>query len=126
MAKISLTTETAESIRTKLVTARGGVAELKAVVEMLPMTKREYTRIQTLTKKMTDAIEMVEDAVEEAVNAPVTKTEVRAALKDATPEQVAAIAAILAPKAESKPEEEQEAEPDHVEEPAPEDYLGDE
>lgn len=116
MAKISLTTETAESIRTKLVAARGGVAELKAVVEMLPMTKRENFRIMTLVTKMTAAIDTVEDAVEEAVNTPVTKTEVRAALKDATPEQVAAIAAILAPKTE----EEQEAELD------PEDYLGDE
>jgi len=122
MAKISLTTETAESIRTKLAAARGGVAELKAVAEMLPMTKRENFRIMTLVTKMTAAIDTVEDAVEKAVNAPVTKTDVRAALKDATPEQVAAIAAILAPKAE----EEQEAEPDPVEDPTPADYLGDE
>lgn len=109
MAKLSLNPETKATVNEHLDRARGGVAALRSVLFIVPLPKRETSRLQSLLTKVETAVELIDATATEADNAPVTKTEVRAAIKDATPEQVAAIAAILnktpAPAEDAAPEE---------------------
>jgi hypothetical protein len=77
--------------------ARGGVAALRATLYMVVLPKREAARYQSIANKMDVAIKTVEDAITETEPSTVTKTAVKEALKNATPEQLAAIAAMLAP-----------------------------
>lgn len=106
MATISLNKESAEGANAKLETARVGVSALRVLMRMVPTNKRDNGRNINALKKMEEAIDRMQNVVNEASNAPTTKTAIKDALKDATPEQLAAIAALLHP--ETVPESDEE------------------
>ena len=105
MAKTALKPEQIATVNENLDRARGGVAALRATLYMVVLPKREAARIQSIANKMDSAIKTVEDAITETEPSTVTKTAVKEALKNATPEQLAAIAAVLAKTDEPAPEE---------------------
>lgn len=105
MAKNALKPEQIATVNEKLDRARGGVSALRATLYIVVLPKREAARIQSIANKMDTVIKIVEDAITEKEPTTVTKTSVKEALKNATPEQLTAIAALLEPADEPAPEE---------------------
>lgn len=111
MAKNALKPEQIATVNENLDRARGGVAALRATLCIVVLPKREAARIQSIANKMDASIKTVEAAITDTEPSTVTKTSVKEALKNATPEQLAAIAAMLAP-ADAAPEEADEDTPE--------------